>query len=75
MKKHEDDEPERYNEFSQSVLEMAVAIYGKKKVAAFCEINAFKYQMRLGNKDDIEKELFKKRWYLKKMKKLKTKKK
>lgn len=51
-----------------------VAIWGKEKVADWCEITAFKYRMRMGTKPDnsIEQDLKKEQWYLKKAKELRT---
>ena len=64
--------PDHYNDYSVEVIEMMIRIWGKKKMSEFCEINAFKYRMRMGLKgeqlkDDIRKE----RWYLNKSKELK----
>ena len=51
--------PSHYNQGSKEVFEMMVDIWGKEKVAIFCEINAFKYRMRAGYKgnalEDLEK--------------------
>lgn len=49
-----------------------VRVFGKEKVADFCEINAFKYRMRMGTKPDnsIEQDLKKEEWYLNKAKEL-----
>lgn len=51
-----------------------VAIWGKEKVADWCEITAFKYRMRMGTKPDnsIEQDLKKEQWYLNKAKELRT---
>ena len=45
---------------------MMLRIYGKVATAMWCEMTAFKYRMRLGNKPDnpIEQDLAKERWYL-----------
>ena len=53
------------------VIEMMERIFGKEKLRAFCELNAFKYRMRAGKKtesyqQDIEKAL----WYEKYIKDL-----
>lgn len=57
--------PQHYQSYSKEVIEMMVCIWGKEKVADFCEMNAFKYRMRLGNKPDqpIERDLEKAKWY------------
>lgn len=53
---------------------MMVAIWGKERVADWCEITAFKYRMRMGTKPDnsIEQDLKKEQWYLNKAKELRT---
>lgn len=66
--------PEHYQKFSVETIDMMVAIWGPEKVATYCEINAFKYKMRVGDKPDqpIEQDLEKSRWYLKKAKELRS---
>ena len=68
------DHPKHYTElgFSKEVIDMMVDIWGAETVATYCEINAFKYKMRLGAKPNqpIERELEKANWYLKKAKEL-----
>ena len=44
---------------------MMEGIYGREATALFCEMNAFKYRMRAGRKDDLQKDLGKEDWYLK----------
>lgn len=39
---------------------------------AYCLLNAFKYRMRLGHKDDISQDLAKEQWYLAKAQELKN---
>lgn len=58
--------PNHYKNYSVEVINMMVAIYGKEKVANYCELNAFKYRMRAGTKPDqpIERDLEKEKWYL-----------
>ena len=65
--------PEHYNNYSKEVIDMMVDIYGKEKVAIFCEINAFKYRMRMGTKpgQDVSRDLDKEKWYLDKKNELK----
>ena len=43
-------------------------IYGKEKTAAYCELNAFKYRMRMGEKPEqpIDRDLEKEKWYINK---------
>ena len=64
--------PTHYNTYSVETIDMMVAIWGKEKVADFCEINAFKYRMRMGTKpfNSIEQDLKKEQWYLNKAKEL-----
>lgn len=64
--------PSHYNNYSVEVLEMMRRIWGDEKVAIFCELNAFKYRMRMGLKEGnpIEQDLAKEKFYLEYMKKL-----
>ena len=64
--------PSHYNNYSVEVLEMMRGIWGDEKVAIFCELNAFKYRMRMGLKEGnpIEQDLAKEKFYLDYMKKL-----
>lgn len=57
--------PNHYKSFTKEVIDMMVDIWGKEAVATHCEITAFKYRMRLGNKPDqpIERDLEKAKWY------------
>lgn len=61
------DHPPHYNNYSMEVVEMMRKIYGDEKVAIWCELNSFKYRMRMGTKPDqsIERDLGKEDWYLK----------
>lgn len=67
--------PNHYNTYDVEVIDMMERIWGPEKTAIFCELNAFKYRMRMGTKptspvtEDLEKET----WYLNKMKELKDK--
>ena len=67
-----DIRPEYYKSYSEETIDMMVAIFGSVAVADFCLINAFKYRMRMGNKEgqSFEDDLSKERWYLKKSKEL-----
>lgn len=60
--------PSHYNNYSKEVIDMMVDIYGKKNTALFCEMNAFKYRMRMGTKPDnpIQQDINKEKWYLNK---------
>lgn len=67
--------PDHYKQNSKEVIDMMVDIWGKEAVSIHCEITAFKYRMRIGNKPDqpIEQDLKKAQWYEAKAKELKTK--
>lgn len=40
--------PSHYNNYSMEVIDMMENIYGTITTAKFCEMNAFKYRMRMG---------------------------
>jgi len=67
--------PNHYNTFSKEVIDMMVDIWGIDKTIAFCEMNAFKYKMRMGDKPNqpLEQDAKKAKWYLDKAKELKSK--
>jgi hypothetical protein len=59
--------PKHYTMYPIEVIDMMVNIWGTKKVANYCFINAFKYRMRAGIKNNnIDEDLAKEKWYLKK---------
>ena len=64
--------PSHYKRYSVEVIDMMVKIFGSEKVAAYCEINAFKYRMRMGTKqgNNFEQDLKKEEWYVTKTKDL-----
>lgn len=68
-------DPTHYKQFSVEVIDMMIAIWGLKSVIDHCEMNAFKYKMRLGTKPDqpVERDLAKSKWYLEKAKELRDK--
>lgn len=68
------EHPSHYNTYGQETISMMVAIWGKERVADWCEITAFKYRMRMGTKPDnsIEQDLKKEQWYLNKAKELRN---
>ena len=77
--KSSDGEPEfdgikvsYYNEFSKECFDMMEDIWGREALKLFCEMNAFKYRMRMGNKEGqpMEKDLIKVRAYIKKRQEL-----
>lgn len=67
--------PDHYRSSSSGmeVFEMMIAIWGKEKYIAFCEMNAFKYRMRAGKKPGqaASLDLDKANWYENQIKKLK----
>ncbi len=65
--------PSHYNSYSMEVIDMMVNIWGIEKTITFCEMNAFKYRMRMGTKpgNSTEQDLEKEFWYLKKANELK----
>ena len=66
--------PTHYNQYGKEVIEMMVDIWGSETVAMWCELNAFKYRMRMGTKPDnsIEQYLKKEKWYLDKANELRN---
>lgn len=66
--------PDHYKKWSKEVIDMMIAIWGTTKVAIHCEMCAFKYRMRLGDKPNqpAERDLEKARWYENKAKELKS---
>lgn len=60
---------------SKEVIDIMVDIWGAKDVATYCEINAFKYRMRLGKKpgQPVERDLGKAEWYEAKAEELRIK--
>ena len=65
--------PDYYKNNSKEVWEMMIDIWGKEAFINHCEMTAFKYRMRLGNKSSqpLERDLEKAKWYEDKAKKLK----
>lgn len=57
--------PDYYKRTSKEVYQMMIDIWGVEAYIAHCEMCAFKYRMRLGEKPDqpIERDLGKARWY------------
>lgn len=64
--------PQHYNNYDIEVIDMMERIWGTYATATFCEMNAFKYRMRMGTKPNqsIEQDLEKEQWCLKKAKEL-----
>ena len=70
--KYDHINPSHYRRYSVESIEMMQRIYGTEATIQFCEMNAFKYRMRMGTKPDnpIEQDLKKEKWYLDKAKEL-----
>ena len=66
--------PQHYNQWSLETIDMMIKVYGKEKVADWCEITAFKYATRMGFKptDNIQQDIDKRNWYLNKAKELRN---
>jgi hypothetical protein len=73
-KEYDHINPAHYRNYSKEVIDMMVALWGEASVADYCEMNAFKYRMRMGTKPDnpVEQDLKKEAWYLNKAKELRT---
>jgi len=73
MKYESVNSPKHYNNYSVEVIDMMLKIWGLDATIKFCEMNAFKYRMRMGKKteNDVAQDLKKERWYLEKEKQLK----
>lgn len=58
--------PSHYNNYDVEVIEMMKKIWGVIATYNFCQMNAFKYRMRMGTKpgNDILQDLDKEKWYL-----------
>lgn len=67
--------PKHYNTYDIEVIDMMERIWGPEKTAIFCQLNAFKYRMRMGTKptSPVKEDLDKEMWYIKKYNELKTK--
>jgi hypothetical protein len=68
-----DTTPDYYNDKDVEVWQMMIKIYGKEAFINFCELNNFKYRMRMGNKEgqSYEKDFKKALWYENKAKEVK----
>ena len=64
--------PKHYKQNFIEVIDMMIKVWGPEKVANYCEINAFKYRMRMGHKPNQSAvtELKKAKWYEKKAQEL-----
>lgn len=67
--------PNHYKKGRKEVWQMMVDIWGPELFIAHCEMTAFKYRMRMGEKPDqpAERDLEKSNWYEAKAAELKNK--
>lgn len=67
-KQYDHINPNHYKKYSFEVIDMMVKVYGPEHTAIYCEMNAFKYTMRVGLKPEqpVERDLEKRDWYLNK---------
>lgn len=63
-KKEMVNHPSHYNQGDIECIDAMIAAKGIEKVKAFCECSVFKYDWRLGQKDAVEQEVGKMKWYL-----------
>ncbi len=56
--------PDHYKKSFKETIEMMVDIWGKDYVSKYCQMNAFKYRMRVGLKEGqhIERDIDKDKW-------------
>lgn len=65
--------PSHYKNGKYEAIDTMLDVFGKDKVADFCELNAFKYLWRADNKDTDIQDKKKAIWYLNKYIELKEK--
>jgi hypothetical protein len=72
MKDYDYINPEHYKSYHKETWEMMIDIWGVDRYISYCEMNAFKYRMRLGKKPDqpIERDIEKAMWYEQKVKEI-----
>ena len=62
--------PQHYTTYDVETLDMMIRIWGTQETISFCKLNAFKYRMRAGHKDNAQQDINKALWYENKMKEL-----
>ena len=62
--------PQHYKTYDVETLDMMIRIWGVQETISFCKLNAFKYRMRAGHKDNAQQDIDKALWYENKMKEL-----
>ena len=74
LNKYDHVNPDHYKTNDKEVWEYMIEIYGLDKFIAFCELNVFKYSMRVGRKPGatVEDDLGKIKWYAEKIKELRA---
>ena len=57
--------PSHYKKGSKEVYEMMIDVWGKEAYMKHCEMCAFKYRMRVGDKPNqpVDRDLSKANWY------------
>ena len=72
MKDYDYINPDHYKKYRKEVWQMIVDVWGVEAFVTHCEISAFEYRMRLGDKPDqpVERDLEKAKWYENKIKEL-----
>ena len=72
MKDYDYINPKHYRSYRKETWEMMVDIWGVDRYISYCEMNAFKYRMRMGKKPDqpIERDMEKAMWYEQKIQEL-----
>ena len=60
------DHPSHYKGSKYECIQVMLDVFGKEKVSAFCELNAFKYQWRANSKGTNIQDKEKAIWYNKK---------
>ena len=46
--------PQHYTTYDVETLDMMIRIWGTQETISFCKLNAFKYRMRAGHKDNAQ---------------------
>lgn len=66
--------PSHYQSAGIETIEKMVRIWGKETIATWCDLTAFKYRERIGNKpsEPVERDMEKIRWYENKAKELRS---
>ena len=62
--------PQHYTTYDVETLDMMIRIWGTQETISFCKLNAFKYRMRAGHKDNAQQDINKALWYENKMNEL-----